>query len=121
MSNEMGRRKGYSPLGRSESTNDHTIRITNTSWDNLQTIAKISMMSRSALIDLLLSGVITAKVLGDKIAITVTGNNSIITIELGIQPIVGENLINGPRLFAIFQPPTETIAPPPPPQTDTTT
>ena len=48
---EMGRKAGYSPLGRSEIAKDHTIRVTDIAWANLEIMARAVGMSRSAFID----------------------------------------------------------------------
>jgi hypothetical protein len=59
---EMGRKAGYSPLDREEIAHSHTIRVTNSAWDNLETLGAKYGMSRSAFIDAIGRGVL---VLGD--------------------------------------------------------
>jgi hypothetical protein len=59
---ELGRKAGYSHLGREEMGKDHTIYVSDSAWANLAEMANSRGMSRSALIDAIGRGLI---VLGD--------------------------------------------------------
>ena len=96
---ELGRKPGYSHLGRSEMGKDHTIYVSDSAWENLGEIAKSRGMSRSALIDSIGRG---ETVLGDTIAIS--GN---LAEEL-TAPTVSGNLMDDETIAAILQPPDST-------------
>ena len=96
---ELGRKAGYSHLGRSEMGKDHTIYVSDTAWENLGEIAKSRGMSRSALIDSIGRG---ETVLGDTIA--VSGN----LVEELAAPTVSGNLMDDESIAAILQPPDST-------------
>lgn len=91
---EVGRKAGYSHLGRSEMGRDHTIYVSDSAWANLEVMAKLRGMSRSALIDAIGRGEI---VLGDS--------------EL-TAPTVSDNLVDDPAIADILAPPTNPPAPP---------
>lgn len=87
---EMGRKAGYSPLDRDEIAYSHTIRVTNSAWENLATLGAKYGMSRSAFIDAIGRGV-----LGDSGAELTT-------------PTISGNLIEDESIAPHLQPPPPT-------------
>ena len=87
---EMGRKAGYSPLDRDEIAHSHTIRVTDSAWENLATLGAKYGMSRSAFIDAIGRGV-----LGDSGA------------EL-TAPTISGNLIEDESIAHHLQPPPTT-------------
>ena len=87
---EMGRKAGYSPLDRDEIAYSHTIRVTNSAWENLAILGAKYGMSRSAFIDAIGRGV-----LGDSGA------------EL-TAPTISGNLIEDESIAHHLQPPPTT-------------
>ena len=71
---KLGRKAGYSPLGRGQIGKDRMVYVSDPAWQNLKLIAASRGMSRSALIDSIGRG---ETVLGDTlpgIAPTISGN-----------------------------------------------
>ena len=88
---KLGRKAGYSPLGRGQIGKDRMIYVSDPAWENLKVIAKSRGMSRSALIDSIGMGK------------TVLGN----TVP-GIAPTISGNLVEDESIAPHLQPPPPT-------------
>lgn len=98
---KLGRKAGYSPLGRGQIGRDRMVYVSDPAWQNLKLIAESRGMSRSALIDAIGRGEI---VLGD---------------SEPTAPTISGNLMEDESIASILQPtpPTIPIATTPPPPT----
>ena len=98
----MGRKAGYSPLGRGQIGRDRMVYVSDPAWQNLKAIAAERGMSRSALIDSIGMGKI---VLGD--SVSVPGN---LAEEL-TAPTVSGNLMEDESIAPHLQQPPTTDEP----------
>ena len=88
---KLGRKAGYSPLGRGQIGKDRMIYVSDPAWENLKVIAKSRGMSRSALIDSIGRG---ETVLGDTLPLTA--------------PTISGNLVEDESIPPHLQPPPPT-------------